>query len=715
MMASSSRLGKWDLVAVVCYFAAVLGVGLFSMCRPNRGTVTGYFLAGRFMIWLPVGASLFASNIGSEHFIGLAGSAAATGIGVGALELNACLLLQLLGWVFLPVYIASGVCTLPEYMKKRFGRSRICVYLATLSLVLYIFTKISVNLYAGALFIQQALQWNLYVSVLLLLAATAFCTVTGGLAAVIYTDTLQAFVMVLGATILTVIGLHKVGGLHELYYKYLEATPNATSYTVNTTCGQPREDAWMMLRDPRSSDLPWPGFLLGQTPASIWYWCTDQMMVQRALAAKSLSHAQGGVLFAGYIKLMPLFIMVLPGMISRVLFTEEVACADPDVCEAVCQNRAGCSNIAYPKLVLELMPVGLRGVMMSVMLAALMSDLTSIFNSASTLFTMDIYHFLRKRASIKELMIVGRLFVCVMVVVSIIWIPMVQNMQGGQLYIYIQAIAAYLAPPIAAVYLLAVLWKRGNEQGAFWALMLGLVMGVTRMLLDFIYVEPLCGQIDTRPAIVAKVHYMYFAMMLFGTTCITMVVISLLTKPPADDQLIRTTYWTRFEELRKHSPQNTILKEEVQLQALYSKRTDADASTAIGCEEVKLTKVRDKQKGQGDCSSIPHYDHSSVEIVSNELEQGRTTPTKGTAVCTVAPPVSRPPIWRRALMWFCGLDSSEVAEALEHEQDTRVAKITSLKQDPRAKLFLNINAVCLICITIFMYIFFSTGKSFGRF
>ncbi len=193
-----SKLETADFIAVACYFTAVLGAGLYSMCRSNRGTVAGYFLAGRFMIWLPVGASLFASNIGSEHFIGLAGSGAAAGLAVGAFELNACILLQLLGWLFLPVYIASGVCTLPEFMKKRFGGTRIQMYLAGLSLVLYIFTKISVNLYSGALFIQQALDWNLYISVILLLAATAFCTVTGGLAAVIYTDTLQAFVMVIG-------------------------------------------------------------------------------------------------------------------------------------------------------------------------------------------------------------------------------------------------------------------------------------------------------------------------------------------------------------------------------------------------------------------------------------------------------------------------------------------------------------------------------------
>ncbi|ESN97014.1 hypothetical protein HELRODRAFT_85865 [Helobdella robusta] len=545
------KLNNADFTVIALYFAAVLAIGIYAMCKNKRNTVNGYFLAGRYMTWFSVGASIFASNIGSEHFIGLAGSGAASGIAVGAFELNSCFLLQLLGWVFLPVYIASGVITLPEYMKKRFASERIRTYLAVLSLMLYIFTKISVNLYSGAIFIQQALYWNLYLSVLLLLVVTAITTVTGGLAAVIYTDMLHTSVMVVGATVLSVLSFIEVGGYAELYRRYPLAIATNISHLSsynnsningfshsrsNSTCGMPSPHAWDMLRGPTDPDMPWPGFLLGQTPASIWYWCADQMIVQRTLAAKSLSHAQGSTLFAGFLKVLPVFILVLPGMISRVLFTEEVACIDPDICMKVCQNKMGCSNIAFPKLVLEIMPAGLRGIMMSVMLAALVSDLASIFNSASTLFTMDIYGRFRKHAANKELMIVGRLFACFMVLVGILWIPIIQNMQGAQLYIYIQSIAAYLSPPIAALYLLALLWPRANEKGAFWALMIGLLIGSVRMILNFVYPDPHCDESDDRNILI-RLHYMYFALALFVITILTVVLISLLTEKPTKEQV----------------------------------------------------------------------------------------------------------------------------------------------------------------------------------
>ncbi|KAF0314303.1 Sodium/myo-inositol cotransporter 2 [Amphibalanus amphitrite] len=350
-------LNHVDIVVVVVYFLMVMATGIYSMCRPNRGTVSGFFLAGRGMSWLPVGASLFASNIGSEHFIGLAGSGAAAGIGVGAFEFNAIILIQLLGWIFLPVFLASRVGTLPEFMQKRFGGSRIQVYLAILSLILYIFTKISVNLYSGAIFIQQALRWSLWWSVIGILLVTVVTTVLGGLAAVIYTDTLQFFIMILGSLAVMGKAFYLVGGYSELQERYIQAIPSVT--IPNTTCGVPATDSWIMLRDPLNSDMPWPGFILGQTPASIWYWCADQMMVQRALSARSLSHAQGATLFAGYIKILPVFIMVLPGMISRVLYPDEVGCAVPEECKRICDNEISCSNIAYPKLVLNIMPQGI--------------------------------------------------------------------------------------------------------------------------------------------------------------------------------------------------------------------------------------------------------------------------------------------------------------------------------------------------------------------
>lgn len=358
----------------------------------------------------------------------------------------------------------------------------------------------------------------------------------GGLTAVIYIDVVQVVIMIAGSSVLLFKGLEEVGGWTSLQVKYMQSIPNATFINPNNnaTCGFPGDDSWQILRAPWGSDMPWPGFLLGQTPASIWYWCADQIMVQKALSAKSLSHAQGATIFCGWIKVLPLFLIVIPGMISRVLYPDEVGCVDPEICEAICQNPVSCSNIAFPRLVLGIMPEGLRGIMMSVMLAALMSDLTSIFNSASTLFTMDVYRRFRENAKARELLLVGRICILLLVAVSIGWIPIIQEMQGGQLYIYIQSIAAYLSPPIAMIFCLAIAWPRMNEQGAFWGLMFGLVIGVVRMIMDFSYPAPLCMEVDDRPGIIAEVHYMYFAAFLFWITGVAAVLIALATHPDED-------------------------------------------------------------------------------------------------------------------------------------------------------------------------------------
>ncbi|XP_068380124.1 sodium/myo-inositol cotransporter 2 isoform X4 [Eschrichtius robustus] len=488
-----------DIAVLVLYFLFVLAVGLWSTVKTKRDTVKGYFLAGGDMVWWPVGASLFASNVGSGHFIGLAGSGAAAGLSVTAYEFNGLFSVLMLAWIFLPIYIAGQVTTMPEYLRKRFGGNRIPIILAVLYLFIYIFTKISVDMYAGAIFIQQSLHLNLYLAIVGLLAITALYTVAGGLAAVIYTDALQTLIMLVGALTLMGYSFAAVGGLEALEEKYFLAV--ASNRSGNSSCGLPREDAFHIFRDPLTSDLPWPGILFGMSIPSLWYWCTDQVIVQRTLAAKNLSHAKGGSLMAAYLKVLPLFIMVFPGMVSRVLFPDQVACADPEICQKVCSNPAGCSDIAYPKLVLELLPTGLRGLMMAVMVAALMSSLTSIFNSASTIFTMDLWNHLRPRASEKELMIVGRVFVLLLVLVSILWIPVVQASQGGQLFIYIQSISSYLQPPVAVVFIMGCFWKRTNEKGAFFGLILGLLLGLVRLVLDFIYVQPRCDQPDERPAV----------------------------------------------------------------------------------------------------------------------------------------------------------------------------------------------------------------------
>ncbi|CAH8523432.1 unnamed protein product [Dicrocoelium dendriticum] len=758
-MSVSVKIDASDISVLVVYFFGILITSFVSMFVAKRGTVSGYFLAGRLMTWLPIGASLFASNIGSEHFIGLAGSGAASGIGVGAFELNASILLQLLGWVFLPVYIASGVCTLPEYMRKRFGGRRIQIYLACLSLLLYVFTKISVNLYSGSLFLREALQWNIWISVLLILGLTSLITVAGGLAAVIYTDTLQFFVMILGALVLAILSFIKVGGFSGVLSYYGQAIAaidlqsdqgasllislaNASYDTAvsladlasvpgidpGLSCSLPAPKAFKLLREVDDPDMPWLGFLLGQTPASIWYWCADQMMVQRVLAAKSLSHAQGATLMAGVFKQLPLFMMVVPGMISRMLFPDEIACIPGDHCFKVCGQRSGCSNLAYPKLVVGIMPSGLRGLMLAVMLAALISDLTSIFNSASTLFTVDIYKQFRKNAKEKELMVTGRSFVVFLVLVSVGWIPVVQQLQGSQLFIYIQAVSAYLAPPVAAVYLLAVLWPRANEMGAFFALVFGLFLGIARLILSVIYSDPVCGEQDTRPWFVGQLHYMYFGLGSFFATALIVIITSFLGRKPPPEQVNRLTYFTAWDA--PEPPQEVLHVSDYNvLEKLHSpgkNKPIQDFPETIG-------DFCNAQPGKGNSKNSQKL-NQAVLSDWNSFVTVRTTSTpdlgnrcdcySGPGICLL-----------HALRWFCGCEdrpcnpsdearfldcicccrrkSVEATEPNTYEHDlaeqhaVQPQRIFSLHQDPKEKVLLYVGLFIILTLSSFGFIFFS--------
>ncbi|XP_007493307.1 sodium/myo-inositol cotransporter [Monodelphis domestica] len=708
-----------DIAIVALYFVLVMCIGFFAMWKSNRSTVSGYFLAGRSMTWVAIGASLFVSNIGSEHFIGLAGSGAASGFAVGAWEFNALMLLQLLGWVFIPVYIRSGVYTMPEYLSKRFGGHRIQVYFAALSLLLYIFTKLSVDLYSGALFIQESLGWNLYVSVILLIAMTALLTVTGGLVAVIYTDTLQALLMIVGALTLMVISMMKVGGFEEVKKRYMLAKPNETSilltYNLSNTNSchvHPKPDALKMLREPTDEDVPWPGFILGQTPASVWYWCADQVIVQRVLAAKNIAHAKGSTLMAGFLKLLPMFIIVVPGMISRILFADDLACINPEHCMRVCGSRAGCSNIAYPRLVMNLVPVGLRGLMMAVMIAALMSDLDSIFNSASTIFTLDVYKLIRKTASSRELMIVGRVFVAFMVVISIAWVPIIVEMQGGQMYLYIQEVADYLTPPVAALFLLAIFWKRCNEQGAFYGGMAGFILGALRLILAFTYRAPECDQPDERPAFIKNIHYMYVATALFWITGLITVVVSLLTPPPTKEQVHTTTFWSvkvpgRKESLPREDPykmqEKSILKCSENLEGTSPVVPNGKSEESIkNMQPEDVTLLMTCKEESNTVSSLSHseaetpvdsYSNGQAALMGDRKQEKEVD--------------SRHQYWK-FIDWFCGFKSKSLNKrSLRDVMEEEALCLQMLEEPPKVKLILNIGLFAVCSLGIFMFVYFS--------
>ncbi|XP_046584860.1 sodium/glucose cotransporter 4-like [Haliotis rubra] len=643
---ANAGVGTVDLVVIIIYLFVCLAVGIWATWRTQRGSVSGYFLAGRDMLWFAIGASLFSSNIGSGSFIGLAGTGAASGIAVASYELNGLFCLLLLAWLFVPVYIASGVYTLPEYLMRRFGGQRLQVYMAVLSLIIYVFTKISADMYAGAIFIQQAVRWNIYLGILVLLAITAINTVSGGLKAVIYTDTLQTIIMVAGAFILMGISFAKVGGLEPLYEKYFEAIPEKR-INGSDVCGLPPKDAFHLLRDASTGDLPWPGNVFGITILSAWYFCSDQVLVQRSLAAKNMHHVKGGSIMAAYLKVIPLFTTVFPGMISRILYPDQVACVDPDTCWEVCENRAGCTNIAYPKLVIELMPEGLKGLMLASMMAALMSSLTSVFNSASTIFTIDIWKRLRPKAADSELLVVGRVFILVLVGVSILWIPVLQAAQGGQLFNYIQAVTGYFAPPVLSLFLCAILWGRTNEKGAFWGMMIGLVIGLIRMGLDFGYGTPGCGEEDNRPLIISKVHFLHFTILLFVVSMVATIVISILTEAQNTSHSIRLTWWTRHsQEDREEFPEEKARREKGQAQ----RKTDMANREPV------------------DVASLPK--------------------------------------WRRIIYLVCGYEPPQAQEISEEEEEIQRKVLTSIEEKPKWRMFVNVNAFVLMTIGIFLWGFF---------
>ncbi|GFS29893.1 hypothetical protein TNIN_447321 [Trichonephila inaurata madagascariensis] len=664
-----------------------------SSFRSKRDSVSGYFLASRSMHWIPVGASLFASNIGSGHFIGLTGSGASSGIGIAGFELNAMFVVLILGWFFVPVYMASGVYTMPEYLRKRFGGQRIRIYLSVLALLLYVFTKISADLYAGAIFINQSVKLDLYGSVLSLLAIAALFTIAGGLSAVMWTDFAQTILMLVGALALSVLSIAKVGGYSDLVKGFGEISVN-DSYvgfsSNNESCSAVPKNYMSLLRSPTDPQLPGTGMIFGLTISAVWYWCSDQVIVQRALSAKDLSHAKGGCILAGYLKLLPLFLFVLPGMAARILYPNEVACSNPVKCKEICGSELGCTNVAYPKLVLDLMPAGARGLMISVMLAALMSSLTSIFNSSSTIFTMDIWRRIRKGASETELLIVGRLFVLILVVISIVWIPIIQAAQNSQLFHYIQSVTSFLAPPVCAVYILAIISKRVNEQGAFWGLMVGLAVGLIRFIWEFSYTVPSCASQlpDPRPDIISKVHYLHFGIILFLISCIVTIVVSYATQPIAMMHLPRLLFWNRHsKDVRVEITKKNIVSDE-------NSNAEEMGEVNKGFQNVDLEKYAEKDPSSLDIKgACPVYIHEPVNKFKEE--QG-----------SFEQDISKKPTWKRLLFLICGVSSdssqNEAEEQITAEEEASQAA-EAIVEKPFWRRFCNANAILLLIICSFLW------------
>lgn len=495
-----------DILVILIYFATILGIGYWAY-RKQKDESVDYFLAGRDVGWLAVGASLFASNIGSEHLVGLAGSGAAGGLAVGHFEWLACLILLLLGWVFVPFYLRSSVYTMPEFLEQRYGPASRW-YLASISVIGYVLTKISVTLFAGAVVIRELTGLGMVEGAVILVIITGLYTVAGGLRAVVYTELIQTFVLILGSLVLVVLGLSEVG-----WWSGLKARVPAEFFSMWKSADHP--------------DFPWTGIVFGAPILGVWYWCTDQYIVQRVLAARDITQARRGTIFAGYLKILPVFLFVLPGIIAAALYADV--------------SGTGADR-AFPLLVNRLLPAGAKGLLFAALLAALMSSLSSVFNSCSTLITWDFYKKIKPDVSDRSLVVAGRIATGILVVLGLVWIPFMKYI-SSQLYIYLQSVQAYIAPPIAACFLLGVFIPRLNGIGAITSLLTGFVLGGLRLVLELQNGLDKSGlPSGTLWKWIAEINFLHFAVFLFILCTAVLVLISFLTRPPAPEKVRMLTF-----------------------------------------------------------------------------------------------------------------------------------------------------------------------------
>ncbi|MDX1953984.1 MAG: sodium:solute symporter [Chitinophagaceae bacterium] len=500
-------LGTIDWIFVILYLIVIALVSVWSI-RKSKETASDYFLANRNLGWFVIGASILASNVGSEHIVGLAGSAARSGTALGHYELHSYLVL-VLGWVFVPFYLRSSVYTMPEFLERRFNpQSR--RLLSIIQLFSYIIAKASVTIFAGALVFNQFLGVDFWTGAIILVVVTGVYTVLGGLHAVMYTEAIQAIVLLAGSGVLLFFGLREVGGWDAL----MSSIP---------------KEKLNMFRPLSDPEYPWVALLFASPIVGLWYWCTDQHIVQRCLAAKNEKEARRGTIFAAFLKLLPFFIFLIPGLIAFALHQQgKLELTD--------------TNAAFPEMVKQIMPVGLRGILAGGLLAALMSSLASVYNACSTLYTIDIYKKQHPEASEKQLVRVGRIATAVIVILGMVWIPLMGRISSS-LYDYLQSVQSYLAPPIAAVFLLGVFFPRLNAKGAYTAMVAGFVVGMIKLTLQLLQ--------DKLPAGIlydfAHINFLYFCIYLFLFSVVVMVVVSFATPPPSKEQIEGLTFATTVD------------------------------------------------------------------------------------------------------------------------------------------------------------------------
>jgi SSS family solute:Na+ symporter len=576
-----------DWYVVAGYFVLILGLAWWVILQ-GKDTASDYFLAGRHLGWFVIGASIFASNIGSEHLVGLAGSGATDGVAMAHYELHAwCLLV--LAWVMVPFYMRSKVFTMPEFLERRFNPAARRL-LSIISLVAYVITKIAVGIYAGGIVsatLLPELKWNVlglaldsfWIGSILVVLLTGLYTVLGGMRAVAYTEALQTIILVAGSVLVTYYGLQALGGPTAGWAKMralVDDDPSTPDYVEKfnlwkkvapegSTLWEPkmeRDDTGKVVNQAWyfNGNYPWLGMLFCAPIIGLWYWCTDQYIVQRALGAPDETQSRRGSIFAAFLKLLPVFIFIIPGIICFALAKEG---SYPALSELVGQDGnavAERSQAAFPLMVRNVLPEWIRGAVVAGLLAALMSSLAGAFNASSTLFTIDLYQKSRPNSSEHQLVWVGRMATIAMTVIALIWIPVIRNAPKG-LYDYLQSIQGYLAPPIFVVFFLGVFWKRLNGAGCMAALIVGFLMGVFRLAVDTPMTLKLFGEDAAGKAIgytegsflwiVNHIYFQYYSLTIFLVSTFVMVLVSLMTSAPNEAQIRGLTYGTTTDDQRR--------------------------------------------------------------------------------------------------------------------------------------------------------------------
>lgn len=522
---------------VIGLFAVALILIIVWVSRQKQNTASDYFLGGKDATWLAIGASIFASNIGSEHLIGLAGAGASSGMAMAHWEIQGWMIL-LLGWVFVPFYTRSMVYTMPEFLERRYnGASR--TILSLISLISYVLTKVAVTVYAGGLVFQQVFGidtlWGIdffWIAAIGLVLITAIYTVLGGMKSVLYTSVLQTPILLLGSLIILVLGLKELGGWDEMMRICSAVEVNEYGDTMTN-----------LIRDNGDSNFPWLGALIGSAVIGFWYWCTDQFIVQRVLSGKDEKQSRRGTIFGAYLKLLPVFLFLIPGMIAFALHQQS-----GDFLPVV--NGVANSDAAFPTLVAKLLPAGVKGLIVCGILAALMSSLASLFNSSSALFTIDFYQRFHPDTDPKKLVRIGQAATIVIVALGVLWIPVMRSM-GDVLYNYLQEVQSVLAPGIAAAFLMGIVWKRTTAQGGMWGLISGLVIGMTRLSAKIWYdFNPVEGEHSWFQYMFYDCNWLFFCgwMLLF---CLAVVfVVSMFTKAPDAAKIQGLVFGTSTPEQR---------------------------------------------------------------------------------------------------------------------------------------------------------------------